>query len=53
MRNVRQLISEGKEEFVLGNKTNGREMPVLCELSDRTRDIILAGGLLDYTRNNG
>ncbi len=51
--NVRQLISDGKEELVLVNKTNGREMPVLCELSDRTRDIILAGGLLDYTRNNG
>ncbi len=50
---VRQLISEGKEELTLVNKTNGKEMKVLCELSDRTRDIILAGGLLDYTRNNG
>ena len=49
---VRQLISDGKEELVLVNKTNGKEMPVLCELTDRTRDIILAGGLLDYTRNN-
>ena len=27
-----------------------REIPVLCELTGRTRDIIFAGGLLDYTR---
>ncbi len=50
--NVRQLILDGKEELVLVNKTNGKEIPVKCELSDRTRDIILAGGLLDYTRNS-
>lgn len=50
---VRKLIAEGKEQLTLINKTNGKEIPVLCELSDRTRDIILAGGLLDYTRNNG
>lgn len=50
---VRKLIAEGNEELKLVNKTNGKEIPVLCELSDRTRDIILAGGLLDYTRNNG
>ena len=50
---VRQLIADGKEELILVNKTNGKEMKVLCELSYRTRDIILAGGLLDYTRNNG
>ena len=50
---VRKLISEGKEQLTLVNKTNGKEISVMCELSDRTRDIILAGGLLDYTRNNG
>lgn len=49
---VRQLIKDGKEELLLVNKTTGKEIPVLCELSDRTRDIILAGGLLDYTRNS-
>ena len=32
------------------NKTTGVEIPVLCELTGRTKDIILAGGLLDYTR---
>ena len=49
---VRQLIADGKAELKLVNKTNGKEIPVLCELSERTRDIILAGGLLDYTRNS-
>ena len=50
--NVRQLITEGREKIILVNKTTGKEIPVLCELSGRTRDIILAGGLLDYTRNS-
>ncbi len=50
---VRKLIANGNEQLTLINKTSGKEIPVLCELSDRTRDIILAGGLLDYTRNNG
>ncbi len=50
--NVRQLISEGKN-LVIVNKTTGKEIPVECELSGRTRDIILAGGLLDYTKQNG
>ena len=34
------------------NKTTGVEIPVLCELTGRTKDIILAGGLLDYTRES-
>ena len=49
---VRALIADGKEELTLVNKTNGKEIKVLCELTDRTRNIILAGGLLDYTRNS-
>ena len=32
------------------NSDTGKEIPVLCELSGRTKDIMLAGGLLDYTR---
>ena len=38
--NVRQLIADGKDDLVLINKANGKEIPVKCELSDRTRDII-------------
>ena len=48
---VKKLIMNGSELTVI-NKTTGKEIPVLCELSDRTRDIILAGGLLHYTQEN-
>ena len=50
--NVRKMLSAGKVHLLLINKTQGKEIPVLCELSGRTKDIILAGGLLDYTRNS-
>ena len=50
---VKKLISEGKEDLVIINKTTGKEIPVKCELSERTKDIILAGGLLNYTKQNG
>lgn len=48
---VKNLILKGSEITVI-NKTTGKEIPVLCELSERTRDIILAGGLLNYTKEN-
>ncbi len=50
--NVRADIEAGKTQLTVVNKTNGAEIPVLCELTGRTKDIILAGGLLDYTREN-
>lgn len=49
---VRAEIGAGKSELKVINKTTGKEIPVLCELSGRTKDIILAGGLLDYTRES-
>ena len=49
---VRKFISDGKSELTILNKTTGKEIKVLCELSGRTKDIILAGGLLDYTRES-
>ncbi len=52
MANVRADIEAGKTELTVKNKTTGAEIPVLCELSGRTKDIILAGGLLDYTRES-
>ena len=42
--NVKDEIANGKQVTVI-NKTTG-------ELSDRTRNIIIAGGLLDYTKEN-
>jgi aconitate hydratase len=52
LADVRKDIAEGKSELTVVNKTNGAEIPVLCELSGRTKDIILAGGLLDFTRES-
>lgn len=50
LANVRADIQADKTELTVVNKTTGAEIPVLCELTGRTKDIILAGGLLDYTR---
>lgn len=40
------------EQIVVKNVTKGIDINVNCELTDRTRAIIIAGGLLDYTREN-
>lgn len=50
LEDVRALISAGQTDLILKNKTTGKEIPVKCELSERQKDIMLAGGLLDYTR---
>lgn len=52
IENVRRAVSEGKTTLTVKNLTNGAEIPVLCELTGRTKDIMLAGGLLDYTRES-
>ena len=50
LADVRKAVEAGKTELTVINKTSGAEIPVLCELTGRTKDIMLAGGLLDYTR---
>ena len=52
IENVKESVMADKSELTLVNKTTGAEIPVLCELTGRTKDIILAGGLLDYTRES-
>lgn len=37
-------------ELTVHDKTNGAEFKVKCELSDRMRNVMLCGGLLEYTR---
>ncbi len=49
---IREAVKSGKTQLIVVNKTNGKEIPVLCELTGRTKDIMLAGGLLDYTRES-
>ena len=36
--------------IMLKDVTKGIEIPVECDLSGRSKDILLAGGLLNYTR---
>ena len=50
LADVRADIESDMSKLTVVNKTTGVEIPVLCELTGRTKDIILAGGLLDYTR---
>ena len=37
-------------ELTVKNLTNGSEIKVSCELSERAKEIVLAGGLLSYTK---
>ncbi|MEG2596927.1 MAG: aconitate hydratase [Oscillospiraceae bacterium] len=48
---VRKAI-ENDKEIILTDKTTGRKIPVVCDLSGRAKDILLAGGLLNYTKEN-
>lgn len=50
--NLSEKIKNG-ESIVIENKTNGEKIVCDCDLTDRTRDIILAGGLLNYTKLKG
>ncbi|MBQ1546218.1 MAG: aconitate hydratase [Clostridia bacterium] len=51
IENVREKVEKG-EPIVVKNVTKDMNIPVDCDLTERTRDIILAGGLLDYTRES-
>ncbi len=50
LSDVRSLA--GLSDIVVKNVTKGTEFTVACNVSERQRDILLAGGLLDYTREN-
>lgn len=41
----------GKDELVLRDKTNGAEVTLLLTATARQREILLAGGLLNYTKD--
>ena len=49
INNLKECINEGKN-IIITNKTKGVEIECECELSERARKIILAGGLLSYTK---
>ena len=50
--NVRTAIAGGKPVEMV-NKTKNESYELTYDLSARQRDMILAGGLLNYTRENG
>lgn len=50
--NVRAAITVGEECLTLRNETKGHDYAVLLPLTSRQRGMILAGGLLNYTREN-
>ncbi len=47
------LINSLKKDNIITvlNKTTGESIPCICELSDRAKEIVLAGGLLSYTKS--
>lgn len=47
--NIREKV-ENSEEVILKNITKGEEYKLVSNFSKRQKDILLAGGLLDYTR---
>lgn len=51
MPDVKSCIQEGRD-IVIENKTTGDKITAKCGLTDRTKAIILAGGLLNYTKEN-
>ncbi|WP_040196568.1 aconitate hydratase [Candidatus Soleaferrea massiliensis] len=48
--NIRRHVVND-EPIILRNETRGKDIEVTCELSGRQKDILLAGGLLNYTRD--
>ncbi|WP_392391677.1 aconitate hydratase [Zongyangia hominis] len=46
---IRACIENGKP---IAAKVNGEDIPLVCELSGRQKDILLSGGLLNYTKES-
>ena len=50
IENIRDIVANGKD-IVVKDVTKGVDIPVKCELSERGKGMILAGGLLNFTKN--
>ena len=49
---IENAIAQGQEQLTLHNATKGRDYTVCLPLTQRQRGMILAGGLLNYTRES-
>ncbi len=49
--NLKEAVAKDNE-LIVKNVTKGTEFKVSIELSQRQRDMLIAGGLLNYTKNN-
>ena len=52
IKNIIKQITDG-DTVTVTNKTTGKEFKTKISLSDRQRDMLIAGGLLNYTKQNG
>lgn len=53
IKRIRQALEEGKTHLSIVNKPKGIKIPITCELTEREKNIVLTGGLLNYTREGG
>ena len=51
IENIQTGMQEGKLNLI--DETTGVVIPLICEMTDRQRGIVTAGGLLNYTKENG
>ena len=47
---IRAAVEAGAQDIRLTDRTTGAEIRVRCDISGRQKDILLAGGLINYTR---
>ncbi len=52
LANVRQVLEQGGE-LVLKNKTRGCDIPLQYEFTARQKQLLLAGGLLNFIKHSG
>ena len=50
LKNIKKVIAEGSK-LILNNKTTDQKITLKYDFSDRQKEIIFAGGLLNYTKN--
>ena len=52
LKNIREQLEQAVsgKNIIVTNETKGKEIPVMLPLSERQKDILLAGGLLNYTK---